>query len=73
MKRLEFLLNTICLIRFMLIIITGWTRFCKTAIDTLNKIAPIKKKYARGNQMPFMTKELSKEIILRSKLRISFL
>ena len=51
----------------------GLERFCKTAIETLNKIAPIKKKYARGNQMPFMTKELSKEIMLRSRLRNKFL
>ena len=51
----------------------GLERFCKTAIDTLNKIAPIKKKYARGNQMPFTTKELSKEIMLRSRLRNKFL
>ena len=51
----------------------GLERFCITAIDTLNKIAAIKKKYARGNQMPFMTKELSKEIMLRSRLRNKFL
>ena len=51
----------------------GLERFCITAIDTLNKIAPIKEKYARGNQMPFMTKELSKEIMLRSRLRNKFL
>ena len=38
-------------------------------MDTLNSFAPIKKKYARGNQMPFMTKNLSKEIMLRSRLR----
>ena len=51
----------------------GLERLCKTAIDTLNKIAPIKKKYARGNQMPFMTKELSKEIMLSSRLKNKFL
>ena len=39
-------------------------------MDTLNRLAPIKKKYARGNQMPFMTKELSKEIIKTSRLRV---
>ena len=49
----------------------GLERFCKTAVDTLNKIAPIKKKYARGNQMPFMIKELSKE--KGQDLGISFL
>ena len=51
----------------------GLERFCITAIDTLNKVAPIKKKYARGNQMPFLTKELSKEIMLRSRLWKKFL
>ena len=39
----------------------GLERFCKITMDTLNKVAPIKRKYARGNQMPFMTKERSKE------------
>ena len=43
----------------------GLEKFCKTTMDTLNSFAPIKKKYARGNQMPFMTKNLSKEIIIR--------
>ena len=44
-------------------------RLCKITMDNLNKVAPIKRKYARGNQMPFMTKELSKEIMARSRLR----
>ena len=47
----------------------GLEKFCKVATNTLNKFAPIKKKYARGNQMPFITKELSKEIMTRSRLR----
>ena len=51
----------------------GLERFCTVATNTLNKFAPIKKKYARGNQMPFMTKELSKEIMTRSKLRNKYL
>ena len=42
-------------------------------MDTLNKVAPIKRKYARGNQMPFTTKELSKEIMARSRLRNKYL
>ena len=42
-------------------------------MDTLNKVAPIKRKYARGNQMPFMTKELSKEIMARSRLKNKYL
>ena len=34
----------------------------------MNKHAPRKKKYARGNQMPFFTKQLSKKIMTRSRL-----
>ena len=34
----------------------------------LDKHAPIKKKIVRGNEAPFMTKELSKLIMNRSKL-----
>ena len=39
----------------------------------LYKHAPQKKKYARGNQSPFMNKTLSKAIMQRSKLRNLFL
>ena len=42
-------------------------------MDTLNSFAPIKKNYARGNQMPFMTKNLSKEMMTRSKLKNKYL
>ena len=42
-------------------------------MDTLNSFAPIKKKYTCGNQMPLMTKGLSKEVITRSKLRNKYL
>ena len=35
----------------------------------LYKHAPIKKKLLRGNEAPFMTKELSKAIMNRSKLK----
>ena len=51
----------------------GLNTFCKTTMDTLNSFAPIKTKYARGNQMPFMTKNLSKEIMTRSILRNKYL
>ena len=51
----------------------GLEKFCKTTMDTLNLFAPIKKKYARGNQMPFMTKDLSKEMMTRSRLRNKYL
>ena len=51
----------------------GLQKFCKMTMDTLNSFAPIKKKYARGNQMPFMTKNLSEEIMTRSRLRNKYL
>ena len=38
-------------------------------IELLNKAAPIKTKYLRVNYSKFMTKELSKAIIVRTKLR----
>ena len=45
----------------------GLKRFCELSVNVLNKHAPRKKKYARGSQMPFFTKELSKEIMTRSR------
>ena len=47
----------------------GFQRFCRISLDALNKHAPRKKKHARGNQMPFFNKELSKAIIARTKLQ----
>ena len=51
----------------------GLKRFCELSVNVLNKYAPHKKKYARGNQMPFFTKQLSKEIMTRFKLRNRYL
>ena len=48
-------------------------RFCELSVNVLNKHAPRKKKYARGNQMPFFTKELSKEIMTRSRFPNKYL
>ena len=48
-------------------------KFCKTTMDTLKSFAPIKKKYARGNQMSFMTKNLSKKMMTRSRSRNKYL
>ena len=42
-------------------------------MDTLNSFALIKKKYTRGNQMPFMNKNLSKEIKTREGIRNKYL
>ena len=43
---------------------------CKNVLD---KIAPWKKKYARGNHSPFMIKALLKAIMVRTKLRNTLL
>ena len=42
--------------------------FCSRFRKVLDRHAPLKSKFIRGNQAPFMTKELSKGIITRSKL-----
>ena len=42
-------------------------------LKVLNKHAPIKTKYLRTNHSPFVTKELSKAIMLRSKLENQYL
>ena len=42
-------------------------------MELLNKVAPQKTKYLRANYSKFMTKELSKAIMLRTKLRYQFL
>ena len=39
----------------------GLKKFCELSVNVLNKHAPRKKKYARGNQVPFFTKEFLKK------------
>ena len=51
----------------------GFQRFFDINLQVLNQHAPQKNKYVLGNQIPFMTKQLSKEITKRSKLRNNFL
>ena len=51
----------------------GLKRFCKLSVNILNKHGPRKKRYARGNQMPFFTKDFSKEIMTRSRLLNKYL
>ena len=51
----------------------NFQRFRHLSLDALNENAPPKKKHARGNQMPFFNKELSKVIMTRTKLRNIFL
>ena len=48
-------------------------RFCHISLDALNKHALRKNKHARGNQMHFVTKELSKAIMTWTKLGNIFL
>ena len=45
--------------------------FLNIFIEVLNKHAPIKMKYLRANQEEFMSKDLNKAIMTRSRLRIS--
>ena len=51
----------------------GFEHFCNITLKTLDKYAPRKEKHVRGNQMPFMTKDLSKNIMKRSQLRNKYL
>ena len=51
----------------------GLQRFCDINLQVLNQHVPQKIKYVRGDQMPFMTKQSSKEIMKRSRLRNNFL
>ena len=41
----------------------GFEKFCNITLKTLDKYAPRKAKHARGNQIPFMTNDLSKNIM----------
>ena len=46
----------------------------KRIVDkTLDKYTPIKKRYVRANQAPFMNKRINKEIVKRRRLRNKFL
>ena len=47
--------------------------FVELTMNLLDRHAPLKQKYIRANQGPFMTKELQKSIMLRSKLRNRYL
>ena len=47
--------------------------FKRTIVGTLDKYAPLKKKYLRASHSNFVTKELSEAIMNRSRLRNRFL
>ena len=46
-----------------------YQHFLNIFIEILNKHAPMKQKYLRANQVKFMTKDLHKAIMKRSRLR----
>ena len=50
-----------------------YQHFLNIFIDILNKHAPLKQKYLRGNQGRFMTKDPHKAIMKHSRLKIKFL
>ena len=50
-----------------------YNNFAISCKNVLDKIAPLKKKYVRGNHLPFMNKALSKAIMVRTKLRNTIL
>ena len=50
--------------------ITTLTNFTKSFIETLNKYATIKKKYVSKSHANFVTKDLQKAIMLKSRLGI---
>ena len=47
--------------------------FMETVFCIFDKHVPIKRKYVRASEAPFMTKELHKAITERSRLRNKFL
>ena len=51
----------------------NYQTFENTVMDLLNQKAPIKKKYIRANNAPFMNKTLSKAVMTRSRIRNRYL
>ena len=51
----------------------GTEKFLQICIKTLDELAPQKKKYSRGNNMPFINKTIKKAFMTRSCLRNIYL
>ena len=51
----------------------GLEKFLVVCVKPLDRFAPYKKKYLRGNNMPFMNKSLSRVFMRRSQLRNKYL
>ena len=47
--------------------------FKETCLSIVNTIAPLKSRFIRVNQAPFINKEIQQTVIVRSKLRKKFL
>ena len=52
---------------------SGLEKFLQICVNTLNNLAPCKKIYSRGNNMPFMNKSLTSAHMKRSRLRNLYL
>ena len=53
--------------------LNSYNEFTETFRNTANKHAPLKQKFVRGNDTPFMTKNLRKAIMSRSRLKHKYL
>ena len=53
--------------------VSDLAKFNACVLEVLNKETPIKKKYLRANEAPFMNRKLKKAIMIRSRLRNTFL
>ena len=51
----------------------SYDAFENLVLQILDKMAPIKQKHIRGDQSPFMNKNINKAIITRTRLRNRFL
>ena len=54
-------------------VVLNFNLFKKTADRMLHKHIPLKKRYVRANEAPFMNKKIKKEIMKRSRLKSKFL
>ena len=51
----------------------GFKHLKETGLSVLNTLAPLKSRFIRANQAPFINKEIQRAIMVRSKLRKKFL
>ena len=51
----------------------GLKHFNETCLSVVNTIAPLKSRFLRENQAPFINKEIQRGVMVRSKLRKKFL